>query len=88
MADIVIVGESWGEEEEEAQAPFIGPSGRLLKGLLSSVGIAFGECFVTNVFNLRPKPSNDITDLPSRSDAIPSAFQHHHPQIHHHSGFR
>ena len=41
MTDIVIVGEAWGAEEEQQQLPFVGPSGRLLRGLLHSAGIAF-----------------------------------------------
>lgn len=63
MTDIVIVGEAWGSEEEQQQAPFVGPSGKLLRGLLSSVGIAARECFLTNVFNLRPQPTNNISNL-------------------------
>jgi uracil-DNA glycosylase len=63
MTQIVLVGESWGKEEEEAQAPFVGASGRLLSSLLHRVGINRHECFLTNVFNLRPQPSNDISNL-------------------------
>jgi len=63
LTDIVIVGEAWGREEAEVCQPFVGASGRLLKALLSSVGIAYGECYVTNVFNLQPKPTNDISNL-------------------------
>lgn len=70
---IMIVGEAWGKEEEEVGAPFVGPSGRLLRGMLSQVGIAMSECHVTNVFNFRPKPSNDIQNLcGSRVEGIPS----------------
>lgn len=60
---IMLVGEAWGEQEEEARAPFVGKSGWLIKQLLSQVGIVYAECAVSNVFNLRPKPSNDIINL-------------------------
>lgn len=63
MTQVVIVGEAWGREEEEARAPFVGASGRLLNSLLSRVGINRNECFLTNVFNLRPQPTNDISNL-------------------------
>jgi uracil-DNA glycosylase len=60
---LVLVGEAWGREEEEAQAPFVGASGRLLNGMLASMGIDRHECFVTNVVNQRPKPTNDVKNL-------------------------
>lgn len=58
----MIIGEAWGEQEEAQSSPFVGPSGRLLRGLLNEVGIAQSDCFFTNVFNLRP-PSNNIEAL-------------------------
>lgn len=57
---IMIVGEAYGKEEEQEGRPFVGASGRLLNQLLSMAGINRGDCYVTNVLNLRPKPSNDI----------------------------
>ena len=59
-ARIMIVGEAPGEEEERYGKPFIGYSGKLLDEMLASVGIARGECFVTNVSRVRP-PGNDIS---------------------------
>lgn len=70
--NIALVGEAWGREEEEAGAPFVGPSGRFLNALLAQVGIHRSDCYVTNVFNFRPKPSNDIRNLCGpKSDGIP-----------------
>jgi uracil-DNA glycosylase len=63
MMEIALVGEAWGEKEEEQGRPFVGTSGWLLDQLLSAVGISRSECLVTNCFNLRPKPSNDIKNL-------------------------
>lgn len=69
---IMIVGEAWGREEAEARAPFVGPSGRLLNGMLHQVGIDRRECFVTNVFNLQPKPTNDVKNLcGTKAEGIP-----------------
>lgn len=71
MVDIAIVGEAWGEKEEELGVPFVGSGGRLLDQLLSQAGIARRDCFLTNVFNLRPKPSNDIKALcGSKAEAL------------------
>lgn len=63
MRKIALVGEAYGEKEEEAGAPFVGPSGYILDQMLAQAGIARSECLVTNCFNLRPKPSNDIKNL-------------------------
>ena len=60
---IALVGEAWGEKEEEAGAPFVGTSGWLLDQMLAQAGISRSECLVTNCFNLRPRPSNDIKNL-------------------------
>lgn len=70
--NLMLVGEAWGEEEERVERPFVGASGRFLRALLSRVGISFNECYVTNVFNLRPQPTNDISNLCGpKASAIP-----------------
>lgn len=60
---IMIVGEAWGAQEEEAGKPFVGPSGKLLWSMLSAHGISREECYVTNVFNFKPMPTNDVSNL-------------------------
>lgn len=59
---IAIVGEAWGEHEERARSPFVGPSGYELTRMLDEAGIARADCFLTNVFNLRPR-NNDVETL-------------------------
>lgn len=61
--DIMLVGEAWGAEEALQQRPFVGKSGWLIKQFLAQSGIRFEECYCTNVFNLQPQPSNDISNL-------------------------
>lgn len=63
VTKIAIVGEAWGADEERERAPFVGYSGRLLTQMLAQAGIDRSECFLTNVFNLRPQPKNDIENL-------------------------
>ncbi len=58
-ADIVIVGEAPGEEEELQGKPFVGQSGKLLDKLLMEAGIDRRNCYVTNVCKFRP-PANKI----------------------------
>ncbi len=60
---IVIVGEAWGEEEARLGMPFVGASGRELDRMLEEAELSRGDCYLTNVFNLRPQPTNDINNL-------------------------
>lgn len=71
---IAIVGEAWGEHEERQRAPFVGPSGYELTKMLSEAGIHRAECYLTNVFNLRPRPTNDIENL-CTDKASPAAIK-------------
>ena len=70
MPDITFVGEAYGEREEWEQTPFVGPAGYELTRMLEEAGIHRANCFLTNVFNLRP-PGNKIEALcGGKDDAI------------------
>lgn len=58
-ADIVIVGEAPGQQEEKLGQPFVGPSGRMLDGFLANAGMPRSACYLTNVMQIRP-PGNDF----------------------------
>jgi len=60
---IVFVGEAWGEHEERERRPFVGPAGWQLNTMLAEAGIRRADCFLTNCFNLRPRPTNKIDNL-------------------------
>jgi len=68
---IAIVGEAWGAEEEAQRAPFVGASGWQLTQMLQEAGIHRADCYLTNVFNLRPPGGNDVENLCcSKSEGI------------------
>lgn len=58
-AKVMLVGEAWGETEQQLRRPFVGASGYELERMLKEVGINRGECYVTNLVNARP-PMNDL----------------------------
>jgi len=66
---IAFVGEAWGKDEQEkfeltgVPSPFVGYAGWTFNSMLSQVGIDRSECLVTNVFNLQPKPTNNVQNL-------------------------
>lgn len=47
-ADLLVVGEQPGDEEDREGAPFVGPAGRELDRGLAAVGIDRGAVYVTN----------------------------------------
>lgn len=56
-AELMIVGEAPGEDEDLSGRPFVGRAGQLLDKILSSVGIDRGDAYVTNLVKFRP-PGN------------------------------
>lgn len=71
MSNILILGEAWGADEEAQRTPFVGASGWELTKMLREAGIERSSCYLTNVFNLRPR-NNDLANLCGpKSEAIP-----------------
>jgi uracil-DNA glycosylase family 4 len=56
-ADIMLVGEAPGREEDLKGLPFIGRAGRLLDGALEQAGLERSKVFITSVIKCRP-PQN------------------------------
>lgn len=53
-AKVVIVGESWGSEERDAQRPFVGNAGTELNRMLAEAGIKRDDVLCTNVISEKP----------------------------------
>ena len=56
-AELLIVGEAPGSEEDKQGVPFVGKAGLLLGQMIFSCGEFFGEVYVANVIKCRP-PGN------------------------------
>lgn len=61
-SDIVLVGEAPGETEEREGRPFIGRSGKLLRNVLSDLGVEEESLYITNVVKVRPEDNRTPTD--------------------------
>lgn len=57
QADVVVVGEAPGQEEDRTGRPFVGRAGRLLDLLLMAVGLPRDDVYICNVLKCRP-PQN------------------------------
>lgn len=66
---IAICGEAPGQDEVSRGEPFVGASGRLLRGVLSQMGIQPDACFFGNVCQVRP-PLNDIEQFQWQGEEI------------------
>lgn len=56
-ADLVVVGEAPGEEEDATGRPFVGRAGQLLDKVLASVELHRDDVYITNMVKFRP-PGN------------------------------
>ncbi|MEZ4703757.1 MAG: uracil-DNA glycosylase [Bdellovibrionota bacterium] len=56
-ADLVIVGEAPGRDEDLKGEPFVGRAGKLLTDILGAIGLARSEVYICNVIKCRP-PQN------------------------------
>lgn len=55
---VLVIGEGPGAEEDNQGLPFVGPSGKLLDRMLSSIGLSREEnCYIANIVKCRP-PGN------------------------------
>ena len=58
-AGIVFIGEGPGFYEDQQARPFVGPAGKFLDELLSSIGLKRQDVFICNVLKCRPPGNRD-----------------------------
>ncbi len=59
QADLLIVGEGPGHDEDIQGEPFVGRSGQLLDRMLATIGIAREQVYITNIVKCRPPNNRD-----------------------------
>jgi uracil-DNA glycosylase len=74
-ADIMLVGEQPGDQEDKAGAPFVGPAGKLLDKALAAADIDRDRTYVTNAvkhfkFTLPERGKRRIHKTPSRTEVV------------------
>lgn len=74
-ADIMLVGEQPGDQEDKAGAPFVGPAGKLLDKALAAAQIDRDRLYVTNAvkhfkFTLPERGKHRIHKTPSRTEVV------------------
>jgi DNA polymerase len=66
-AEIMIVGEAPGFNEDVQGLPFVGPAGKLLVTLLGHIGLSRSDVFITNILKCRPPQNRD--PMPHEAEA-------------------
>lgn len=61
-AELVLIGEAPGRDEEEKEKPFVGPAGRILNVGLANTHILRHNCYITNLIPCRPPDNNLYSD--------------------------
>lgn len=62
-AELMLIGEAPGEEEDRQRLPFVGRSGQLLTKMLASIEIQRGEIYITNLLKCRPPENRNPTPV-------------------------
>ncbi len=74
-AEVMVVGEQPGDQEDQAGAPFVGPAGRLLDKALDEAGFDRRKVYVTNAvkhfkFKRDERGKRRIHKTPSRTEVV------------------
>jgi len=75
-ADLMIIGEAPGRDEDEQGEPFVGRAGKLLDLMLKAMGLERGEVYITNILKSRPPNNRD-----PRADEVEACWPYLERQI-------
>lgn len=69
-ADLMIIGEAPGEEEDRQGEPFVGKAGQLLNKILKAINFARDDVYIANILKHRP-PGNRNPNPDERLRSLP-----------------
>ena len=61
-ADVMLVGEAPGYQEEREQEPFVGPAGQKLNEILKAMGLSREQVYISNIVKFRPAMERQTTN--------------------------
>lgn len=61
-AELMLVGEAPGYQEEQQREPFVGPAGQKLTDILKAMGLSRGEVYISNIVKFRPATPGQTTN--------------------------
>ena len=73
-ADLMVIGEAPGAEEDKQGEPFVGRAGQLLTKILEAINLKRGDVYIANI--LKSRPPNNRNPLPGEVAAhIPILYK-------------
>ena len=70
QADLMLIGEAPGEQEDKQGEPFVGPAGQLLNKILKAVNFERDDVYIANILKHRP-PGNRNPEPEERQRSLP-----------------
>ena len=61
-AQLMLIGEAPGYEEEKKREPFVGPAGQQLDKIIKAMGLERSEVYITNIVKFRPATTRQTTN--------------------------
>jgi uracil-DNA glycosylase family 4 len=58
-ADLMLIGEAPGADEDRQGEPFVGRAGQLLNRMLAAIGLNRGQVYIANILKCRPPGNRD-----------------------------
>ena len=59
QAEVMLIGEGPGEQEDLKGIPFVGPAGKLLDDMLGMIDLDRGKVYIANIVKCRPPRNRD-----------------------------
>lgn len=59
QADLLVIGEAPGRDEDEQGEPFVGRAGQLLTAMLLAIGLQRDDVYIANILKCRPPNNRD-----------------------------
>lgn len=72
-AQLLVIGEAPGAEEDRQGEPFVGRAGQLLNAMLRSIGLAREDVYIANILKCRPPQNRD--PRPEEADSCAGYLQ-------------
>lgn len=74
-AEIMLVGEAPGYQEERQKEPFVGPAGQKLTDILKAMGLTREQVYISNIVKFRPSmPGQTTNNRPPNDEEMASCL--------------
>lgn len=67
QAEVMLIGEGPGEQEDIQGIPFVGPAGRLLDDMLAMIDLDRSKVYIANIVKCRPPRNRDPQETEQRA---------------------